>query len=191
MADIIRFADCPPLPWKNGAGTTRELWARRDSAGAALIRISIAEISGAQDFSAFPGIDRVIVQLDGPPMTLTIDGVPHPLAPLTPLPFAGEARVACRTDGSGQAHDLNLMCQRGSFRPAMRRLTLRAGEALRLGDKGTVTAVLALSPCAVRTPVVAQMEPRDVIVASDRFSIKPTTPADLIVLEARPATDRD
>lgn len=191
MADIIRFADCPPVPWKNGAGTTRELWARRNGAGAALIRISIAEISGAQDFSTFPGIDRVILQLDGPRMVLTIDGVAHPLAPLTPLPFAGEARVACALDGAEQAHDLNLMCQRGAFRPAMRRLTLRAGEASMVGGKGTVTAVLALGPCAVRTPVAVRLEPLDVIVASDRFSLEPTTPADLIVLEARPAADRD
>lgn len=191
MADIIRFADCPPVPWKNGAGTTRELWARRDSAGAALIRISIAEISGAQDFSAFPGIDRVILQLDGPPMTLTIDGVSHPLAPLTPLPFAGEARVACRMDGPGHAHDLNLMCRRGDFRPAIRRLTLRAGEGLMLGDKGTVTAVLALSPCAVGTPGAVRLETLDLLVGADRFRFEATTPADLIVLEARPATDRD
>ncbi len=191
MADIFRFADCPPVPWKNGAGTTRELWARRDSAGAALIRISIAEISGAQDFSTFPGIDRVILQLDGPRMVLTIDGSPHPLAPLTPLPFAGEARVTCRMDGPGQAHDLNLMCRRGDFRPAMRRLTLQAGEAITLGAEGTTTAVLALGPCAVSNPVPDQLEPRDLLVAPDCFQLEVMTPADLIVLEARPATDRD
>lgn len=191
MTRIIRIADCPPVPWKNGAGTTRELWARRDGAGAALIRISIAEISGAQDFSTFPGIDRVILQLDGPRMVLTIDGVARPLTPLTPLPFAGEARVTCALDGTERAHDLNLMCQRGAFRPAMRRLTLRAGEAAMLGGKGAVTAVLALDACAVRTPVSARLEPLDVIVATDGFSLELTSPADLIVLEARPETGGD
>ena len=74
VARLIRHADCPPVPWKNGAGTTRELWALRD-AGGVLVRISIAEITGAQPFSEFPGTDRIIAQLDGPPMVLTIDGI--------------------------------------------------------------------------------------------------------------------
>lgn len=187
MADVIRFADCPPVPWKNGAGTTRELWARRDGAGAVLIRISIAEISGAQDFSAFPGIDRVIAQLDGPSMVLTIDGAPHPLAPLTPLPFAGEARVACTLDGPQTAHDLNLMCQRNAFRPAMARLTLPTGGPITHAGPGSVTALLALSDCRIDARGRHRLGPRDLLVLPDGTEAVAAGAADLIVLAAEPA----
>ena len=69
----IRHGDCPVMPWKNGQGSTTEL--AIEPPGAALDgfdwRISIAELRGSGPFSTFPGYDRIIVQLDGPPMILT------------------------------------------------------------------------------------------------------------------------
>ncbi|HQY43733.1 MAG TPA: HutD family protein [Paracoccaceae bacterium] len=186
MIELVRIADRPPVPWKNGAGTTRELWARRDDAGTALIRISIAEISGAQDFSAFPGIDRVIAQLDGPRMVLTIDGVPHPLTPLAPLPFAGEARVTCTLDRSDTAHDLNLMCQRGAFRPAMARLTLPTGGSVAGAAPGGVTALLALSDCVIDAGGRHKLGPRDLLVLHGGSDAMASGAADLIMLTAEP-----
>jgi environmental stress-induced protein Ves len=186
VVELIRLADRPPVPWKNGAGTTRELWARRDAAGAVLIRVSIAEISGTQDFSAFPGIDRVILQLDGPPMVLTIDGQPCPLRPLDPQPFPGEARVACRLEGTGAAHDLNLMCQRSAFGPRMQHLSLRPGERISLGGAGGVAAVLALGALRLSAPMEVALSARDLVVGNAPFEIEATHPGEVIVLEARP-----
>lgn len=165
MPQIVRIADCPPLPWKNGAGMTRELWALRDATGAPRVRISIAEIRGAQAFSRFPGTDRVILQLDGPPMVLTIDGTAHRLMPLAPLAFPGEAEVTCLTDGDGAAHDLNLMCRRGDFAAGMQLLETRPGALIETGAPDGITALLALAPTTLHLPVEVTLATHDLLVA--------------------------
>ncbi|MEH7830273.1 HutD/Ves family protein [Gemmobacter denitrificans] len=142
---IIRFADCPPAPWKNGAGSTRELWRLEDADGM-LARISVAEITGNQPFSSFPGIDRIILQLDGPAMVLSLAGKDHHIA--TPFAFPGEAQVSCHLSGSGVAHDLNLMVRRDRFVPRMELETSVAGEAL---DPGA-TAFLMLASAQLVLP---------------------------------------
>lgn len=184
MSRLVRFADCPPVPWKNGAGTTRELWARRDAAGEPLVRISVAEIRGTQGFSSFPGIDRVILQLDGPPMVLTVDGVRHPLSPRSPLAFAGEAAVHCEADDMTPAHDLNLMCRRGSYAPSMKRLQTAPGASLSLGADGAITGLLALAPCHLTLPVDARLAAYDLIIAEGSFALKTDGPGDFILLSA-------
>ena len=185
VARLIRHADCPPVPWKNGAGTTRELWALRD-AGGVLVRISIAEITGAQPFSVFPGTDRIIAQLGGPPMVLTIDGTAHPLSPLTPLPFRGEAKTSCALNGPGIARDLNLMTRRGAYRPAMRWIEAGAGAEVEVGEAGAVTALLALDPVGVTGAVRAAMTAGDLIVTEGRIGVTPDRNAAFVLLEARP-----
>lgn len=186
MAGTVRFTDCPPVPWKNGAGTTRELWARRDAAGDPMIRISIAEIRGKQGFSAFPGIDRVILQLDGPAMVLTIDGTAHRLRPLTPLAFAGEADVFCEANDTEPAHDLNLMCRRGSYAPAMERIATLPDQPQSHGS--TVTAFLALAPCTLVMPLAVKLQPLDLIVADGPLTLQTEGAGDFIRLaaESRP-----
>lgn len=187
MAELVRIADCPPVPWKNGAGTTRELWSSRDEAGAALIRISIAEISGAQDFSTFPGIDRVIVQLDGPRMVLTIGSMSHPLTLLVPLPFAGEAQVSCALDGDALAHDLNLMCLRSDYRPAMVRRVVEDGAVAARAPKGGVAAIMALSDCALIAGGDYRLGPQDLLLMRDGAEAVALGAADVMVMTAEPA----
>lgn len=184
MIRLIRFADCPPAPWKNGAGATRELWKRSDPAGEVLARISVAEITGAQPFSSFPGIDRVILQLEGPPMTLTIDGAACPLAPLSPQPFAGEAIVTCALAGGGRALDLNLMCRRGVFRPSMRLIEAPADEILGFGKGGDVAALLALGPCDIAGGLTGKMGKYDLLVAERPAEIRADRAARFIRIDA-------
>lgn len=172
MIRLIRFADCPPVPWKNGAGATRELCRRSDAAGDMLVRISVAEITGAQPFSSFPGIDRLILQLEGPAMTLTIDGTACPLMPLEPHPFAGEAVVACALAGEGKALDLNLMCRRGAFRPSMRLIEAAAGKAIGFGKDGNVAALVALGPCDLSGGPTGKMGQYDLLVAESPVEVR-------------------
>ena len=188
MLRILRIADCPPVPWKNGAGTTRELWALRDEAGAPLVRISIAAISGDQAFSVFPEIDRVILQLDGPAMVLTIDGIAHPLTALAPLAFPGEAAVACALKGKGTAHDLNLMCRRGDFVADMRPLETAAGATLAIGEDRAITALLALGPTTLDHPLGATLNMHDILLADGRFALQTARTSAFIQATARLAT---
>ncbi|OOG51345.1 HutD family protein [Rhodanobacter sp. C01] len=112
---IIRLSDCPPQPWKNGLGSTREIAVHPDGAGSDdfLWRVSIAKVDSAAPFSSFPSIDRQIALLDGNGFTMTLDdGRVHALTtPFTPFAFAGEAKVAV-TLIDGPTRDFNLMVRR-------------------------------------------------------------------------------
>jgi environmental stress-induced protein Ves len=113
---ILHLHDCPARPWKNGLGRTRELAVQPPGAGMDdfLWRVSVAEVDSAAPFSAFPGIDRTIVLLDGAGFTMTLDdGRTHALTePFAPYAFPGEAQVAV-TLASGPTRDFNLMVRRG------------------------------------------------------------------------------
>jgi environmental stress-induced protein Ves len=112
---IIRLPDCPPQPWKNGLGSTREIAVQPSGAGSDdfLWRVSVAEVDSAAPFSSFPGIDRQIALLDGNGFTMALDdGRVYPLTtPFAPFAFAGEAKVAV-TLISGPTRDFNLMVRR-------------------------------------------------------------------------------
>jgi environmental stress-induced protein Ves len=74
-------------------------------------------VDSAAPFSSFPGIDRVIVLLDGDGFTMTLDDVrTHALTvPHEPFAFPGEARVTVALAG-GPTRDFNLMLRRGRAR---------------------------------------------------------------------------
>src|ERR1700722_15489211 len=87
----------PSIPWKNGGGTTRNLLVVPEGAGFDdfLWRISLAEVGESGPFSRFPGVDRVIVLLEGNGMTLRdAGGSTFSLtAPFVPHAFPGEALI--------------------------------------------------------------------------------------------------
>jgi environmental stress-induced protein Ves len=116
---IIHLTDCPPRPWKNGLGRTRELAVQPSTAGSTsfLWRVSIAEVTSAAPFSAFPGVDRVIAMLEGAGFSMTLDtGHEHALtAPFAPCAFPGEAAVDVQLAG-GPTRDFNLMVRRALAR---------------------------------------------------------------------------
>lgn len=100
-------------PWKNGGGVTHEVW-RWSAAGVADsaydLRLSVAEIDGAQPFSAFPGFDRWLVPLAPNDLTLVLAGAPAPMHPHHVFAFPGEATAA--TLGHGRALDFNVIARR-------------------------------------------------------------------------------
>ena len=112
---IIRLHDCPPQPWKNGLGSTREIAIHPGGAGSDdfLWRVSVAEVDSAAPFSSFPGIDRQIALLDGNGFTMTLDDdrVHALTTPFAPFAFAGEAKVSVALV-DGPTRDFNLMVRR-------------------------------------------------------------------------------
>ncbi|MCY1262494.1 Protein Ves [compost metagenome] len=110
MIHLLRAADYPRMPWKNGAGTTLEI--TRD-AGAGLDgfgwRLSIADVGESGGFSAFNGYQRIITVLEGAGMSLTVDGTEsRPLHALDPFAFSGDSAVQCRLL-DGAIRDFNLI----------------------------------------------------------------------------------
>ncbi|WAL98446.1 HutD family protein [Streptomyces sp. Je 1-369] len=106
---VLRRSEYRSVPWKNGGGTTREV------AEGAAWRVSVADVAGDGPFSLFPDTDRVItpVEADGThAMTLTVQGTPHHVTPLTPFAFPGDAPTDCHLP-AGAVRNLNVMTRRG------------------------------------------------------------------------------
>jgi len=104
----MRFcvASLPPLPWKNGKGTTRELALQEDH-GRMIWRLSLAEITQDGAFSTFPGMDRIHTIVAG--QGLLLDGGETTLAakPYCPLHFDGRLPLTARLlDGACQAFNV-------------------------------------------------------------------------------------
>jgi environmental stress-induced protein Ves len=101
------------MPWKNGGGITTELMLEPKADGAALWRLSIAEVAKSGPFSDFSGYARTIMLIDGPGFVLDFDG--HPSKRLDrryePFPFDGGWKTDC-TLIDGPVRDFNLMAAR-------------------------------------------------------------------------------
>ncbi len=135
---IIRAGQHRVMRWKNGGGETAEIAV--SPPGAALDafdwRLSMARVETDGPFSAFPGIDRTLVILegegirlavgDGTPVTLTKDCEPHAFPADTP---------AVADLVGGPVADLNFMSRRGRIRHSMARLKLAGPvDIARVGD---------------------------------------------------------
>ncbi|WP_161973714.1 HutD family protein [Hwanghaeella grinnelliae] len=98
------------MPWKNGGGSTREIWKVEDADGI-LWRASIATIHQSGPFSLFSGCDRIITLIDGPPVTLDFeDGETLTLETFAPRSFSCDRPVSAAI--AGTSHDLNLIWRR-------------------------------------------------------------------------------
>lgn len=107
---LLRAADYPRMPWKNGAGSTLEI--ARD-AGDGLDgfgwRLSIADVGESGGFSAFTGYQRVITVLEGTGMRLEVDGQhSRDLTALDAFAFDGGSAVHCELI-DGPIRDFNLI----------------------------------------------------------------------------------
>ncbi len=108
--------DIAPMPWKNGGGMTQEIVSWPPGAGMDDFqwRISVASISADGPFSVFPGIDRIILLLEGSGVRLSSpdQGLDHRLDQrCRPLHFSGDHACECTLLG-GDSRDFNVMARR-------------------------------------------------------------------------------
>ncbi|MFB9245236.1 HutD family protein [Massilia antarctica] len=119
MTVLIPFASLEASSWKNGGGSTTEIAISPPLAeqGSFDWRISLATIASSGPFSVFAGIDRTLALVDGPGVTLDIDGDSRfVLGDEDPvLEFAGESQVVA-TVGALPTTDFNVMTRRASCR---------------------------------------------------------------------------
>lgn len=127
--DVVEFFDLAQVasvPWKNGGGSTRELACWPPGAGMDGFewRVSVATIAVPGPFSAFPGVDRQIMLLQGDGVQLRSPQAPHGGwthaldQRWVPFSFAGDVPVDCTLLG-GTSTDFNLMLRRGAWTGAM------------------------------------------------------------------------
>ncbi|ALL68439.1 hypothetical protein K788_0000507 [Paraburkholderia caribensis MBA4] len=110
--------DIAPTRWKNGKGTTRELFriGAIDNEQDFALRVSVADMDCDSVFSTYPGVDRILMILHGSGMQL-ID-IPDSMVIATlsgqfsTFSFAGERQLEGRLN-DGPIIDLNVMIRRG------------------------------------------------------------------------------
>ncbi|MFR0692372.1 HutD family protein [Enterobacterales bacterium AE_CKDN230030158-1A_HGKHYDSX7] len=187
---ILRAANYPAMPWKNGAGTTREIV--RD-AGDGLEgfgwRVSIADVGAPGPFSAFTGYQRVISVLEGEGMRLKVDGTDsRDLRALDAFAFDGASAVDCTLLG-GAIRDFNLIYSPARYRARLQWLKLdgaahffssastvllfSAGEGVHASLEGESAGMLGLHDTLIAEGDVALRE----------WRLKVAGSADLCVIE--------
>lgn len=144
---ILRQEDYKVMPWKNGGGTTTEIWVSPQGSGLAggepfHWRVSIADVASDGPFSKFEGYDRHIMLLEGAGMRLETEanGVID-LAPYRPAGFSGDWAVTGKLV-EGPVRDFNLMVARHAGRGSLtcRKLT----APLPLTGDGSVRLIHAI-----------------------------------------------
>ncbi len=109
------------MPWKNGGGVTHEIWREGEGPEGWGLRLSLAEVRAPGPFSRFPGVDRVILVVEGAGFVLQrADGLevelrgPEGRQPAgRPFAFHGEDGWSCRLSG-GPVLDFNVMRARSA-----------------------------------------------------------------------------
>jgi environmental stress-induced protein Ves len=123
--------------WRNGAGWTTEIAAR--PGGEFEWRLSVAEVDEDSEFSRFPGVDRTLLVISGPGMTLHVgDAPPVHLSPRRAHSFSGDLPARCTV--TAPTRDFNCMTRRGAFSHA---LTLLGDPHIHRPAR-TTTAIYAL-----------------------------------------------
>ncbi len=111
MAREITKPQFKQMPWKNGLGTTTEIY-RLEVKGQLIFRLSTAAMASNGPFSLYPGIDRTISLLDGAGFTLVApDSTTEIFDPLKVHAFAGESQIECRLKNN-KCLDFNTMVDR-------------------------------------------------------------------------------
>lgn len=135
-------ADYTCQPWKNGRGTTTELW-RLERDGQLLVRLSRAAVVADGLFSVFPGIERNLTVLSGPGFRLTGPNLDVRCEPLVPVAFPGDVPVLASETNGQQSDDFNVLTARSLPKP---QVFLAQNDSLAAIGR---LALYALGPCLV------------------------------------------
>ena len=153
---LITADSLPPMPWKNGGGTTREVLKSPASATIDTFnwRISLAAVATSGPFSLFPEIDRTMIVTDG--QGIELDDKDERIALRRsdePFSFSGERPYRASLI-DGPIADLNVMTRRTRYSHSVRR-HCAAGTSI---DRGNIRVIVALSDrltCAIGADSVA------------------------------------
>jgi environmental stress-induced protein Ves len=110
---VIERSSWRSQPWKNGAGTTHEVWLVGDPEDYEL-RVSVAEVTTSGPFSRFPGYRRWSFLVGTAPIELAhparlAPGAPmHLIAPGDHVELPGDAEIKAELH-AGPTHLLNIL----------------------------------------------------------------------------------
>jgi environmental stress-induced protein Ves len=142
MLQVLRARGRTEARWKNGGGTTRQIAAFPEDADLANFawRVSLATIAAGGPFSAFSGVDRLMLVLSGRlelemagASPVTLDGASPAFA------FPGDAPVTALAPATPVA-DVNVMVRRGLFTAALERRAVSGTAAVVSQDVSFILA---------------------------------------------------
>lgn len=162
-------------PWKNGRGTTVELW-RLDGPDGLLVRLSRAAVVEGGPFSVFPGIERNLTVLSGPGFRLTGGGLDFRCEALVPVAFPGDVALMASETAGQQSDDFNVMTARSLPPPVV---TLEHNGSLL--PPGPLRAVYALGPVVVSGRALAR---GDLVLTRGVVTVAGAWPALAVALPA-------
>lgn len=145
---ILRSADYPAFPWKNGRGVARQIAAFPADADYESLdwQVSRPTIERDTPFSKLPGLDRQFMLVSGNGLTLRLRSTEDRIdveqridRPLKPFAFGGEWDVECELAG-GAVEVLNVMTRRGR---AAARIEVREVTATALVRKAAGETLIA------------------------------------------------
>lgn len=150
---VLRDADHPAQPWKNGFGITRVVARSPEAAGAdrfddeLMWHVSLPEISKDAAFSALPGLDRQWMILKGGGANFVIaagdERFTHRVArPLEPFAFSGDWRVRCKLLGA-PITAFNVMTRRGRATATLEVRSISGATPIEKADEALLLFIVA------------------------------------------------
>jgi environmental stress-induced protein Ves len=155
---IMREASYRAVPWKNGAGVTREILRVPPEPTPFDWRLSLASIASPGPFSSFEGYHRTLVLVRGAGVEL--DFGQHGRTALTTagqmVSFDGAWQTSC-TLLDGPSTDLNLIVSQERIRSASRAVYLAGAEVIETAE-WPQTLVCCISGAVRLTNTAAEVE---------------------------------
>jgi environmental stress-induced protein Ves len=128
---VLRESGYSAVPWKNGGGSTREIYRVPADAAAFDWRLSLATIDRGGPFSSFEGYERTLVLVRGAGVELDFGqhGGTRLAAPGEAAAFEGAWETTC-TLLDGPSTDLNLIVSRERAEANVRVVAVTAAEVI-------------------------------------------------------------
>jgi environmental stress-induced protein Ves len=148
---ILRSAEYPALPWKNGRGVARQIAVFPADAGYDALdwQVSRPTIERDTPFSKLPGLDRQFMLVSGNGLALRVRNAEDRVRfeqrinrPLEPFAFRGDWDVDCAL-ADGPVEVLNVMTRRGRAAARIEIREVTAPALVRKDARGTLIAYAA------------------------------------------------
>jgi environmental stress-induced protein Ves len=185
--EVLWARERPASPWKNSGGVTRQIALFPEGASLANFdwRVSLATVAAAGPFSTFPGVDRLMLVLDGRLILDMAGASPVTLDGASPtFAFPGDAPVTALAPAA-PVTDVNVMVRRGRFTARLERRRI-AGTAAVVSQDVTLILSRAAGVTVALAAHAQELGPDDVArIGAARgalIRLRSAAPAEVVVV---------
>ncbi|MBO0897543.1 HutD/Ves family protein [Arthrobacter sunyaminii] len=157
---IIRFPELPSVPWGKNNGRVKEI------ASGTGWRLSVASIDKPGAFTAFPGMDRITVPVEGELLVLTVDGAEHGMEKFRPFRYSGDSAVEAALP-TGPVTVLNTLADRTTTGAAVMVAELSKKNPQTLGSGQFLVLLHGSATVTADGGTATALEPLDTVVGAD------------------------